>query len=482
VLIVDRKTGEVLYERAADERFRPASVTKLFSTAAALIDLGPDYRFQTPVRRRGEVDESGTLKGDLILVASGDPSLGGRTGPDGSMLYTDSDHSYAGGHLQAKLVEADPRAGLDSLARQVEAAGIRALEGEVLIDDRLFAPAPSTGSGPSQITPIVLNDNVIDVVVTPGDQADEPASLRLVPETSYAEVDNQVRTAPEGTRPSIRVESAGPRGFAVRGRLPVGHEPVVKIWEVDDPASFARALFIEALRCRGVRVAASPLGRNDTDRLPPPSAVAELPQVAEYTSPPFREYARVILKVSQNLHASALPVLLGVRRGQPTLGAGLRREGELLRGLGLDIDTISFGGGAGGSNADLVTPRGTVQLLRAMAARPDSEAYEAALPVLGRDGTLAKAVGPDSPAWGHVRAKTGTYWVESGLTGRAVMTSKSLAGYMETSSGRPLIFAFFLNDVPLAAPSDDVSDATSAANRLLGRLCEVVYDDARPAR
>jgi D-alanyl-D-alanine carboxypeptidase/D-alanyl-D-alanine-endopeptidase (penicillin-binding protein 4) len=479
LLIVDRQTDEVLYERAPDERFRPASVTKLFSTAAALIDLGPDFRFTTPVHRRGEVDESGVLKGDLILVASGDLSLGGRTGPDGSMLYTDSDHSYAGGHLKAKLVEADPRAGLDSLARQIQAAGIREVRGEVIIDDRLFPPAPSTGSGPARVTPIILNDNIIDVVLTPGAEPGEPADCRLVPETGYVAVDNQVQTAAEGTEPTVRVESAGPRGIVVRGRLPVGHEPVVKIHEVEDPASFARAVFIEVLRSYGVRVAASPLDHNDVEKLPPSSEVAELPRVAEYISPPFREYLRVILKVSQNLHASALPVLLGVRQGRPTLAAGLRREGELLRSLGLDVDTISFGGGAGGSNADLVTPRATVQLLKAMAARPDFEAYEAALPVLGRDGTLAKAVGPDSPARGHVRAKTGTYWVESGLTGRAVMTSKALAGYMETASSRKLIFAFFLNDVPLDAPSDDVSDATAAAGRLLGRLCEVVYDDAR---
>lgn len=480
LLVVDRQTSEILYERAADERFRPASVTKLFTTAAALLEFGADHRFETPVYRRGELRDSGVLQGDLILVASGDLALGGRTGTDGSLLYTDNDHSYAGGHLLARLVDVDPRAGLDSLARQIAAAGVQSVSGDVIIDDRLFDAAPSTGSGPSQVTPIILNDNVIDLVVTPGATAGDPASLRIVPETRYVSVDNQVRTEAGGTRPSLRIESAGPRGIVVRGRLPIGHAPVVKIHEVEDPASFARAVFIEALRAQGVQIAASPLGRNETDRLPTPSEVAKLTQVAEYSSPPLREYVRVILKVSQNLHASALPVLLGVRQGRPSLAAGLRREGELLRGLGLDVDTISFGGGAGGSSADLVTPRATVQLLQAMAARPDGEVYESALPVLGRDGTLATAVGPDSPARGHVRAKTGTYWVESGLTGRAVMTSKALAGYMETAAGRKLVFALFLNDVPLNAPSDDVSEETAAANRLLGKLCEVIYEAPTP--
>lgn len=478
LLVADRTTGEVLFERAADERFRPASVTKLFSTAAALVEFGPDYRFATPVYRRGEVMESGVLKGDLILVASGDLALGGRTGPDGSMLYTDSDHSYAQGHTHAKLVDADPRAGLDSLARHVAAAGIGEVTGEVIIDDRLFSPEPSTGSGPSRVTPIILNDNLIDVVVSPGQKAGDAASYRLAPETDYVHVDNQTRTVAEDGRTSLRVESVGARGIVLRGDIPMGHAPVVKIYEAEDPASFARAVFIESLRDQGVRVAASPLGRNDRGSLPAAAEVARLTRVAEYTSPPLREYLRVILKVSQNLHASALPVLLGVHQGRPTLSAGLRREGELLRGLGVDVDTISFGGGAGGSSADLVTPRATVQLLRAMSGRPDIEAYESALPVLGRDGTLASAVNAESPARGHVRAKTGTYWVENGLNGRAVMTSKALAGFMETSGGRKLAFALFLNDVPLNAASDDVSDETTAANRLLGRLCEVIYEHA----
>jgi D-alanyl-D-alanine carboxypeptidase/D-alanyl-D-alanine-endopeptidase (penicillin-binding protein 4) len=149
--------------------------------------------------------------------------------------------------------------------------------------------------------------------------------------------------------------------------------------------------------------------------------------------------------------------------------------------LGVDIATISFGGGAGGARADLVTPRATVALLRAMAARPDFPAFDAALPVLGRDGTLAKAVSADSPARGHAHAKTGTYFLDNALTGKSVLTSKALAGYMETASGRPLVFAFFVNNVPLDASGTQVSEATAAAGRVLGTLCEVFYTATEPS-
>src|SRR5439155_6572251 len=108
--------------------FTPASTTKLYSCAAALIALGPDYRFATPVYRRGEVKE-GRLRGDLILVASGDLTLGGRTNRDGHMAFKDHDHIYANGSSKAELTDTDPLAGLKELARQIKAAGIREITG-----------------------------------------------------------------------------------------------------------------------------------------------------------------------------------------------------------------------------------------------------------------------------------------------------------------------------------------------------------------
>ena len=483
ILVVDRKTGQTMYERNADILFAPASVTKLFSTAAALVELGPTYRFQTPLVRRGEVDVKGTLHGDVILVAQGDLAMGGRTGPEGRMLFHDDDHTYAGGSLNGQVVPTDPLAGLEHIAREVQAAGIREITGEVIVDDRLFSPSQSTGSGPRFVSPIMINDNVIDVFAQPAAKAGESALVSFQPATQFVTMDAQVATVEAGVAPMLEVQPVGPRRFTVRGRMPLGRSRVVKIYEVDEPASFARALLIESLRRRGVKVASSPLDVNLTEKLPSHDEVAKLPRVAEYTSPPFSEYLRVILKVSHNLHASTLPLLLAARHGERTLRDGLKREGMILKSLGVEPATISFGGGAGGARADLVTPRATVSLLRAMAARAEFAAYDTALPILGRDGTLAKAVGKDSPARGHVHAKTGTFYVENDLDGKTVLTSKALAGYLETASGRSLVFAAFVNNVPLDAPRPDhpISDATAEAGRILGKLCEVLYADSGDA-
>jgi D-alanyl-D-alanine carboxypeptidase/D-alanyl-D-alanine-endopeptidase (penicillin-binding protein 4) len=209
---------------------------------------------------------------------------------------------------------------------------------------------------------------------------------------------------------------------------------------------------------------------NRADALPPFAQVQRLPVVATLRSPPFAEHARLILKVSHNLHASTLPLLLAAAAGQRTLADGLRIQRQTLAELGVPVGELAFGGGAGGARVDAVTPRAAVQLLRAMAHRPEAAAFAAALPVLGVDGTLASAVAADSPARGRARAKTGTYFLNNPFGGDVLLTSKALAGYLDARSGRRVAFAFFVNGVQLAD-----ADQTAAVGRDLGALCEILW-------
>src|SRR5262249_34338007 len=290
--------------------------------------------------------------------------------------------------------------------------------------------------------------NVVDVTVTPGAKVGDLALVKIRPETSYVRMDASVVTATEGAANKIEVIPLGGERFAVRGQIAVNSRPVLRIYGVEDPAAFARTLFIETLRGQGIQVDANPLGPPRVE-LPDRDAYAKMDRVALHKSPPFSEVAKVTLKVSHNLYASTMPLLVAAKHGKRTLVDGLKIERETLAKLGVDVKTISFGGGAGGAPADHVTARATVQLLQAMSQRDDFNFYEAALPVLGTDGTLADVVGADSPARGAVRAKTGTLYWYDGLNDRFVLTSKALAGYMTTARGRRLTFAVFVNNVPL---------------------------------
>src|SRR5262249_20688353 len=170
--------GETIYELNPDRLFTPASVTKLYSTAATLNTLNADFRFETPVCRRGDVDSANVLNGDLILVASGDLTLDSRTKTDGTIAFTSNDHTYANGGEKGELTEPDPLAGINALARQVAEAGTKRVRSEVLINDRLFNRDFGTGSGPRRLTPIMINDNLIDLTITPGQPGQPPKVAR----------------------------------------------------------------------------------------------------------------------------------------------------------------------------------------------------------------------------------------------------------------------------------------------------------------
>ncbi len=469
VLVVDAKTGATVYARNPDALLAPASVTKLFSCAAALVALGPDHTQETCVYQRG-LALNGTLRGDLVLVASGDLMLGGRT-KDGKTVFKDKDHTYAnGGFGDSELTDTDPLAGLDDLAKQVKASGIKRIDGEVLIDDRMFARARGTGSGPDAVSPIVVNDNVVDLVVTPGEKEGDDAKVVMRPETSFFSLDAAVTTGAKDSPPNLQLLGVGPNQFAVRGRVPQGGKPLVRIYNVEEPALFARALFIEALRRNGVQAQAAVL-RPANNNLPSPRDYEKMPKAATFTSAPFKDTIRVTLKVSNNLYASALPCLVAVSKGQTTAEAGLKEQRKILKKLGVDPDGVSFGGGAGGAPADFVTATAAVQLLQGMAKREEWPAYKAALPVLGVDGTLAEAVPADSPARGRAFAKTGTLIWYDAANERYLLKSKALAGTMTTKSGTELHFCMMVNNVPLPE-----GVTATREGKVLGKLCELLYE------
>jgi len=474
ILIVDAKTGETIYQRNAEKLFTPASTTKLYSCAAAMIAYGADHRFVTPIYSKTKIDPDGMLKGDLILVASGDLAFGGRTGKDGKLEFANQDHTYANsGNTETKLTSANPLAALQDLAKQLKDAGLKEVSAEVLIDDRLFASARSTGSGPDAISPIMVNDNVVDIVITPAAKAGDPAKVELIPATKGVQVDIDVTTTGTSQSPSITLAPSGVHAFSIRGRVPVGMAPMIRIYPLSEPALFARTCFIECLRREGIRVMA-PILRPASENFPDAGDYDHWNTLAKHTSTPLGEMLKVTLKVSHNLYASTLPCLVAAKKGKRTLGEGLREQGKILKELGVDVETISFAGGAGGASADAITPRATVQLLEALAKRKDWPQFKGWLPEMGVDGTLAGIVKEESGAYGKVFAKTGTLSWHDSINDRFLLKGKALAGTMATKSGRELFFAMFVNDVPL--PKDI---GPTREGKVLGKLCEIVYEGAK---
>src|SRR5262249_5945299 len=155
-------------------------------------------------------------------------------------------------------------------------------------------------------------------------------------------VDARIETVAAGEPIVTTLRGGAGHSIILTGKIPAGHKPLVRVYEVSDTASFARSLFIEALGRAGVAVEASPLMDHPNAALPSRDEVAKLRQVAQLQSPPFSESAKLILKVSHNLHASTLPLLIAARNGKRTLAEGLHLQHDFLARAGVDVETISF--------------------------------------------------------------------------------------------------------------------------------------------
>lgn len=467
-------TGKVVYALNGDKLFVPASTTKTLTEGTVLAKLGADYRFHTRVYRTGSIDKHGTLKGDLILVASGDPNLSNRIQPDGTLAFVDEDHSYGGPALPG-----DPLAVVKQLAKDVAAKGIRKIQGRVLIDTSLFPDGPHEGGTNVVMSSIMISDNVIDLIGTPGAKEGDPISLKTSPETSYIKFVNHLTTSAAGTKPTFDPPefATNPDGSVtatLSGSLPVGFKPQPATIPVPSPTKFAETVFRESLKAAGIELK-SPSSPAPTDFSPLTHFYTAENQVAEHVSPPLSEEIKVTLKVSQNLHAGMGPYLLGALVAKDTknpLDAGFHVEQEFLQSAKLDLTGAGQGDGAGGDWADLFSPDFMVHYLAYWATRPDYEVFFKALPVLGKDGTLAK-IQRDSPAAGHVFAKTGTFGSEDKLNGKLMLNGKGLVGYVITKGGKKLAFAAYVNHVTLPP---DMEAAQTVAGQALGEIAAAAYD------
>lgn len=482
MVVMDANTGQVLDALDPDMLVLTASVRKLYSVATALNVIGADHRFVTPVYRTGTVDGSGKLTGNLILQASGDLTFGGRQKPDGTVDFTDFDHNDARGFGGAILTPEDPLTALNDLAQQVRASGITAVDGDVIIDDRLF-DAFRVPNGNVLISPIVINENVIDVTLTPGASVGAAGVLDWRPRTSAMTMQGtSVTTAANSTsdimvsgdalneaplsclaapgcmgtlssKESLDAPATIPLGFV---SPLVGNGLYVSILRVEDPPSFARTAFIDALARAGVSVSALAVQPNQTAALPPSQDYSGATQVASYTSMSYSEFAKLVLKVSLNTGANLSLMYQGLAQGVRTVGDALATERRYLTGtLGLDGAGFNFPTNGSGTPDSQATARTTATLLTAMSRLPVYPVYHDALSILGVDGSLA-AVGKNVVGKEHIFVKSGAT-----INSAGEMVAMNMAGYIDAKSGRRLAYALFVNNAgPLTALSDtlDVFD------------------------
>jgi D-alanyl-D-alanine carboxypeptidase/D-alanyl-D-alanine-endopeptidase (penicillin-binding protein 4) len=437
-------TGKVLLDHNSNQMFLPASTTKLFSMAALLNAYGDDYRFKTPVYATGDI-QNNILEGNLILVGQGDLTMGGRQDQSHSIAYTKLDHSTANEVPGALLTKQDPLYGFRSLAKQVFDKGIKEINGDILIDDRLFETTEKRGT---VISPLMVNENLIDIVINPQEVGKE-ASLTWRPMVEGYTVKNEVTTTAKETPVNIEITSdESGKNILVKGSIPTNQNDLLRVFLIKNPKDFARAAFITTLKSQGIKIN----HKQNNYELP---NTYNNDAIASWTSPPLSEYVKLILKVSHNTGANLVPLLLAAKNGQKTFAEGMLLLGNFVTEKAkISGNAFVFIDGAGGDENRL-TPQAEIQLLEYMQKKPpeEFERYLSALPILGFDGSLAD-FGKNTNAVGKVFAKTGTGASFNLATNKFFLTTQALAGYIKTKNGDLIAFMIAVNNASMPKIED----------------------------
>jgi D-alanyl-D-alanine carboxypeptidase/D-alanyl-D-alanine-endopeptidase (penicillin-binding protein 4) len=415
VQVKSLETGKVLYTLNARKLMMPASNMKIVTLAAAAETLGWDFRFKTTLETTAPV-EGGVLKGDLIVRGSGDPTINTRANRATALF--------------------------DEWAAALKAAGIARIDGNIVGDASAF-DGRRLGQGwawdylqygyAAPIGALEFNENIATLSIRPGAKAGDNAALELAPGAGLGLI-HHVLTGEPGSATAIDLERK-PDGswLDVIGSIAVDARPASRDVAVANPTIYFAHQLLLALVERGVEVRGLPVELQERW-----IGVAPMPRraIVESLSPPLREIATTMMKVSQNLYAETLLKAIGAVKsnGTGSAEAGVAATRDVFSAWNIRSGEYVQADGSGLSRYDFVTAELIVTLLERMYKDPrHHDAFVATLPIAGRDGTISTRL-KDTRAEANAVAKTGS-----------IANVRALSGFVRTRDGETLAFSVLAN-------------------------------------
>ena len=414
VEIVSLDRGDTLYERNSGRLYMPASNNKVVTTSAALARLGPDFHYETRVLTDGTIAE-GVLRGNLIVVGAGDPSLAPR------FWSGDPFHVFA------------------EWAGKLKGLGVLAIEGDLVGDDSAFQEQ-GIGTGwewddlaygyAAPVSALQFNENLATVEISPGKGERDSALVKASPIGDYISITADLTTGAAGSESQIDIER-GEAGetLVIRGSIPAGSRTLKQ----DVAVRYPTVYFLHALK-QSLANAGIDVSRCGT-RPSRGAGQAAASTLWTQTSPRLVEIVKPLLKVSQNLYAEALARTMGnVLRRQGTFVQGKSVVEEALSIMAVPKGTYSYSDGSGLSRLNLVSADMMVRILKYMSRQKYFPEFYDALPIAGVDGTISDRM-KGTRAENNVHAKTGS-----------IAHVRALSGYVRTADGEMLAFSMLVNN------------------------------------
>ncbi|WP_337261448.1 MULTISPECIES: serine-type D-Ala-D-Ala carboxypeptidase [unclassified Serratia (in: enterobacteria)] len=417
----------------------PASTQKVLTALAALLQLGPDYRFNTTLESQGNITD-GVLRGNLIARFSGDPTF--------------------------------KRQNLRNMVAVLKKQGVREISGDVLVDTSVFASHDKAPGWPwNDLTQCfsappaaaIVDRNCFSVSLY---SAPNPGEMAFIRVASFYPVNmfSQVRTLAKGSADAQYCELDVVPGelnrFTLTGCMTQRSEPLPLAFAIQDGASYAGAILKDELTQAGIQIS----GHLKRQTIPGLSGTV----IAQTQSAPLHELLKIMLKKSDNMIADTVFRTIGHERfGVPgTWRAGADAVRQVLRQkAGVDLGNNILVDGSGLSRHNLLTPATMMQALQYIAQHDSELNFIAMLPLSGYDGTLRYRGGlHEAGVDGKVSAKTG-----------ALQGVYNLAGFITTASGQRYAFVQFLSGY--AVPPEDQKQRRIPLVRFESRLYRDIYQN-----
>ncbi|ANR78977.1 serine-type D-Ala-D-Ala carboxypeptidase [Kosakonia sacchari] len=387
----------------------PASTQKVITALAALLQLGPDFRFTTTLESKGSV-ENGTLKGNLIARFGGDPTL--------------------------------KRQDIRNMVAALKKSGVQKIEGNVLVDTSIFASHDKAPGWPwndmtqcfsAPPAAAIIDRNCFSISLY---SAQKPGDLAYIRIANYYPVNmfSQVRTLARGSAEAqyceLDVVPGDLNRFTLTGCLPQRADPLPLAFAIQDGASYAGAILKAELNDAGITYSGTLLRQTQENQ---PGTV-----IASKQSVPLHDLLKQMLKKSDNMIADTVFRMIGhARFGVPgTWRAGSDAVRQILRQqAGVDLGNTIIADGSGLSRHNLLAPATMMQVLQYIAQHDTELNFISMLPLAGYDGSLQYRAGlHEAGVDGKVSAKTGS-----------LQGVYNLAGFITTASGQRMAFVQYLS-------------------------------------
>lgn len=418
---IDLATKEIIAEQNGKMALPPASTVKLFSTATALLELGPYYRPKTSIYHTGNIDENGVLHGNIYIVGGGDPSLGSR-------FFEKS---------------GEERNFLERWADSIQSIGIKKITGRIITDASAFgylgAPEGWTwgdmgnyyGSGPAGLT---IFDNMSYLYFETSKEVNGETTITCMePYVHQLTFRNEVKSAKGSKDNSYAYGAPYLYDRLIKGSLPLGQEDFEVKVSIPDPEHLLAEELHVTLTAREIVISEQPIGMKNLN----------LPwedRKKMKTSLILHHYGQSIANIaywtnmrSVNLFAEQLLCLVGYEKRKhgstATSAFHLQNFWEAKIGSGFHITD-----GSGLSRNNAVSAHHYTQLLQYMKTSNQYTEFKKTLPVAGKSGTLSSVC--------KGQAATGRMYAKSGTMNRI----KAYSGYVDSSTGKEIAFAIIVNN------------------------------------